>query len=467
MDIVVIVIGGGISGLSAAYELTRQGWRVRLLERTGRCGGLITTELMGDYVVDAGPDTIMGHKPAGILLCRELGLEDRFVKPLLPRTLHVVRGGRLRALPDASMLGFPTSMRSLLTTAAFGWSGKVRMAGELLVPPRPRTDEDESIASFVGRRFGGHAVSYLAETLLAGIHGGDASRLSMQALYPHFLAAEQTHGSMLRAFMKQSRAASGGAGAVALRGGMDELVDSLARALPPRTIVTNADVRRLARNGLYTATLASGETLTAPALVLSVPARAAAALVDDIDPELGSLCREIEHASTATIALAYPRASLQRPIPGWGMMVPPCERRQISAVSIVSSKWPDRAPSDSVLFRVAMGGTRDPGILEQPDDVLTRIADRELRSLLPIDGEPELARVYRWPDAIPQLEVGHLQRMSAIDRRLQKHPGLYITAAGFRGVGMADCIGDARSVARMAGTELIPVASARLTTACD
>ncbi len=466
IDVDVIVIGGGISGLSAAYELTRQGWRVRVLERSGRCGGVITTERTGNFLVDAGPDTLMGHKPAGILLCRELGLDDRFVKPLQPRTLHVVRGGRLRALPDASMLGFPTSMRSLATTTAFGWAGKVRMAGELLVPTRAATDEDESIASFVGRRFGSHAVSYLAETLLAGIHGGDASRLSMQALYPHFLAAERTHGSMLRAFMKHTAAPSGGAGSVSLRGGLDELVKRLASALPPRTIMTGAEVRKLARNGVYRATLASGETLVAPAMVMAVPARQAAPLVEDIDAELARLCRGITHASTATIALAYPQALVKRPVPGWGIMVPPCERRQISAVTVVSSKWPQRAPSESVLFRVAMGGTRDPRALEQPDDVLTRIADRELRSLLGVEGEPELARVYRWPNTIPQLEVGHLQRMAAIDNRLRQSPGLYITAAGFRGVGIADCIGDARNVARTAGTELIPLGATRFSTAC-
>jgi oxygen-dependent protoporphyrinogen oxidase len=465
MAIDVIVIGGGISGLSAAYELTRQGWRVRVLERSARYGGVITTERTGGFVVDAGPDTIMGHKPAGILLCRELGIEDRFVKPRLPRTLHIVRGGRLRALPDTSLLGFPTSMRSLVTTTAFGWGGKARMAGELFVPRRAEA-ADESIASFVGRRFGRHAVSYIAETLLAGIHGGDAARLSMQALYPHFLAAERTHGSMLRAFMKPAPAPAGGAGAVSLRGGIHELVDRLVEALPPRTVVTGADVRRLAHDALYTATLASGETLTAPAVILSVPARAAAALVQEIDPELATLCRGIAHASTATIALAYPRTAVKRPVPGWGIMVPPSERRPISAVSIVSSKWPDRAPSDTVLFRVAMGGTRDARILEQPDDVLAGVADRELRSLLGVEGEPELARVYRWADTIPQLEVGHLQRMSAIDRRLQQNSGLYITAAGFRGVGMADCIGDARSVARSAGTELIPLAESRLTRAC-
>jgi oxygen-dependent protoporphyrinogen oxidase len=466
MHIDVIVIGGGISGLSAAYELTRQGWRVRVLERSGRCGGVITTERMGSYLVDAGPDTIMGHKPAGLLLCRELGLEDRLVKPLMPRTLYVVRRGQLRALPDASMLGFPTSMRSLVTTTAFGWGGKVRMAGEVLVPARPKTDDDESIASFVGRRFGAHAVSYLAETLLAGIHGGDASRLSMQALYPHFLAAERTHGSMLRAFMKHTAAPGGGAGSVSLKGGIDELVRRLASALPPGTVMTGTEVRRLTRNRVYRATLASGETLTATAVVVAVPARAAAPLVENIDAELARLCRGIAHASTATIALAYPRAAVKRPIPGWGVMVPPCERRQVSAVSIVSSKWPERSSPDRVLFRVAMGGTRDPRVLDERDETLTRIANRELRSLLGVEGEPELARVYRWPNTIPQLEVGHLQRMSAIDRRLQESPGLYITAAGFRGIGIADCIGDARNVARSAGTELIPLATSRLATAC-
>jgi oxygen-dependent protoporphyrinogen oxidase len=204
-DVDVTIAGGGISGLSAARELCRAGFSVRLFEREDRCGGVVRTDRIDGFTIDVGPDTLLGHKPAAIGLCRELELEPSLVPPLSPRTTFVVRGGRLRALPETSAMGLPTSLRTLATTRAFSWHGKVRMAAEPLMPGT--TASDESIASFVGRRFGREAVAYLAEPLLAGLHRGDADRLSMRALFPSLADAERTYGSIARSWRQAPRQA--------------------------------------------------------------------------------------------------------------------------------------------------------------------------------------------------------------------------------------------------------------------
>jgi Flavin containing amine oxidoreductase len=229
-DVDVVIVGGGISGLSAARELCRQGFRVRLLEREAQCGGVIQTRRVGNCVVDVGPDTLLGHKPAALALCKELGLEDQLVGPGSPRTTFVLRSGKLQPLPETSMLGLPANWTSLIGTRAFTWRGKLRMAAEALVPPA-RLAVDESIASFVGRRFGGEAVKSLAEPLLAGIHRGDASRLSMRALFPALLDAERQHGSVVRA-LSRKKPGSGRAGSMSLRGGIGQLVERLEGSLP-------------------------------------------------------------------------------------------------------------------------------------------------------------------------------------------------------------------------------------------
>src|SRR5688572_24853041 len=195
----VVVIGAGISGLAAAYELQRRGATVRIVESSDRAGGVIDTERRDGWVIDGGPDSILVQKPAAVALCRELGIADRLIHTLPPRTAYVVRDGRLHPIAEGSFLGFPISLKALATTSLFTIGGRLRMAGEMLIPRRSG-DEDESVASFVRRRFGDEAVDYIADPLLAGIHAGDADRLSMRALFPRLVDAERQHGSVIRAF---------------------------------------------------------------------------------------------------------------------------------------------------------------------------------------------------------------------------------------------------------------------------
>ena len=198
----VVVVGGGMAGLAAAYELHRQGVTFLLLEGRPRAGGVVLSEELDGFVIDAGPDALLVQKPEGIALCHELGLGDRLMPTKPPRLAFVQRGGRLHPLPAASVLGIPTELGPFVRTRLFTWAGKARMAAELFVPPR-RDDADESIGAFMRRRFGSEATTYLAEPLLAGIHAGDVDRLSVRALFPRFVEAERTHGSLLRAFRRR------------------------------------------------------------------------------------------------------------------------------------------------------------------------------------------------------------------------------------------------------------------------
>ena len=196
----VIVIGAGIAGLAAAYELQRRGLTVQVLEASERPGGVIFTERFDGWVIDAGPDSILVQKPAGVSLCRELGIADRLVSTQKPRTAYVMRDGRLHQIVEGSFLGFPVGVAALARSSLFTLRGKLRMACEMVVPRG--SGGDESIATFVRRRFGEEAAEYLADPLLAGIHAGDADRLSMRALFPRLLEAERQAGSVIRSFRR-------------------------------------------------------------------------------------------------------------------------------------------------------------------------------------------------------------------------------------------------------------------------
>jgi len=453
----VIVVGGGIAGLSTAYELHRRGVSFVLLERGARAGGVVLSEQIDGYTVDAGPDALLVQKPEGIRLCEELGLGDRLVPTKPPRVAFIQRGGRLHPLPAASVLGIPTRLGPFIGTRLFSWRGKLRMGAELFVPAR-RDRGDESIGAFMTRRFGAEAATYLAEPLLAGIHAGDVDRLSVGALFPRFTDVERRHGSLLRAFRRQPKAQESARGAfLSLPGGLGEMIRALVAALPPASIrlATTASrlvVERDARpdpldRPAFRVETSGGESLPASAVVLATPAFVTARLVRGIDAELADLCDEVPYASTATVAFAFSRAAVAHPLNGSGFVVPRVEGTGILAASWLSSKWPNRAPQDRVLMRAFVGGARDPRAFEDSDEELAARSLNALRPLLGIAGAPLLTRVYRWERASAQHEVGHLARLSAIERALARHPGLFVTGSGFRGVGIPDCVADGRATA--------------------
>lgn len=445
------MVGGGIAGLAAAYELHRRQVPFVLLESGTRVGGVIFSEQVDDYTIDGGPDSLLVQKPEGIRLCEELGLGERLIPTKKPRLAFIQRGGRLHGLPAASVLGIPTRLGPFIRSRLFSWPGKLRMGAEIFVPRR-NDAADESIGAFMTRRFGQEATDYIAEPLLAGIHAGDVDRLSIRALFPRFTDTEAKYGSLLRGFRQQPAAPSSSDGAFrSLPGGLSELVRAVAAALPSRSIRLGSPVVRV-RSGAagFCVELGTGETLSAPALVLTTPAYVTALLVRDLDEELSRRCAQIEYASAATIALAFTRDQVGHPLNGSGFVVPRVEKTGILAASWLSSKWPHRAPEGRVLMRAFVGDAREPRALERTDPELVTLAMMAVAPLLRISGSPLFSRIYRWPKANAQHNVGHLELVAAIERALATHPGFYLTGSAYRGVGIPDCIADARRTAREA-----------------
>ena len=347
-DIAVAIIGGGISGLSTAYELHKHGVPYLLFERTNRFGGIIHTEQVDGFTIDSGPDAILFNKPAAIELCDELGLGHRLIPTLSPRTAFVLRNSQLQALPAGSILGIPTKFWPLLHSKLLSLPGKVQIATDLTYPMRRtriNNNEDESVASFFLRRFGRETVNYIAEPLLAGIYAGDVNRLSMQALFPRLVNAEQKHGSVIRSLRELKTVTSPDGPFRSLPGGLEELTTSLINNLSKNSLHCGTEVVRLWGQGPFNLVLDTGQRVSANQVVLSVPAYIAAKLVDSIDTDLNELCHSIPYTSTSTIVLGYPRSAISHPLLGSGFVVPRVEKEfSLMAGSWVSSKWPNRAP---------------------------------------------------------------------------------------------------------------------------
>lgn len=441
----IAIVGGGIAGLSAAYELQQRGLQVRVFEASPRAGGVIVTERFDGWVIDGGPDSLLVQKPAAVALCRELGIEDRLHPTLTPRTSYVLRDGRLHPLVEGSFLGFPLSASAMARSTLFTWPGKIRMGLEVLMPRRS-TDGDESLGDFVRRRFGREARQYLAEPLLAGIHAGDVDRLSVNALFPRLVEAERRTGSVIRAFRALRVTPSPGGAFVSLPGGIEELVERLLATLVPGTVVLSAQVTDLRHAGTFVLDGSAGP-VRAHAVILAVPAHVASGLLRSVGTGLAGLCDRIPYASTATVALGYRREQIDHPLRGTGFVVPRAERCPLLAGTWVSSKWPGRAPEGHVLLRGFLGGGRDPHRLDRPDSELVDTVRDTLAGLLRISGAPLFDRLYRWTRQSPQYEVGHLGRVAAIERELASVPGLFVTGSGFRAIGIPDCIADGRAAA--------------------
>jgi len=478
MPVDVAIIGGGIAGLATAYELSRRHRSFLVLEQAPRAGGVIVSEEVGGFTLDGGPDALLIQKPAAITLCEELGLGGRLVTTKPPRIAYIQRRHRLYPLPAASVLGIPTRIRPFVETRLFTWPGKMRMGAELFVPRRER-DDDESIGSFMRRRFGAEATTFLAEPLLAGIHAGDVDRLSMKALFPRLVEAEKKHGSLLRAFrgsaseVRSKKVDVGTTGPArnaepgtrtanaehrtpnadgafkSLPGGLSEMVRALVADLGDATVRTGVGALAIAGDGPFSVRLANGDVVDARAVVIATPAYVTGRLMRDRNPALAALCADIPYASAATVALAFRRDAIAHPLNGSGFVVPRVENTGILAGSWLSSKWPHRAPDDDhALLRTFVGGARDPKALEQSDAELVALSLRALQPLVGLRGDPLFTRVFRFERGNAQHEVGHLQRLAAIDAALARHPGLFVTGSGFRGVGIPDCVADGRATAK-------------------
>ncbi len=350
-------------------------------------------------------------------------------------------------LPAASVLGIPTRVGPFARTRLFSWAGKMRMGAELFVPRRD-DEGDESIGAFMTRRFGREATTYLAEPLLAGIHAGDVDRLSVQALFPRFVEAEREHGSLLRAFRLRRPAASADGAFHSLPGGLSEMIRALVTAIGQSRVRTGVGVAAVEGGGPFHVRTTDGEIIDARTVILATPAYVTSALTADRDAMLTRLCGEIPYASAATIALAFNRDAIAHPLNGSGFVVPRVERTGLLAASWLSSKWPHRAPEGRVLLRTFVGGARDPAGARALRPRTGRAVARG------VEAAPRRSRASRCSRACTAGCAPTRSTKSVTSRgwrrstkRSQQHPGLFITGSGFRGVGIPDCIADARKTA--------------------
>lgn len=445
----VVVIGGGITGLAAAYRLqlalAGSGVCVTLLEAAPRLGGWICTERWNGVVIEAGPDSFLATKPAAERLVRELGLADQLVglRPGFEGAWIAFRG-RLEPLPEGFSMMVPTRIRPFLATRLLSPRGKLRAALDIVLPAR--TDErDESIAAFVRRRLGNEVYERIAQPLLAGIYAGDAEHLSLLATFPQFKDIERRHRSLILGTVARTETRRPARSPfLTLRTGMQTLVDTLLGHLRAADVRTGDAVVALTSDGnRYRVTLAGGQQLDATAVVLATPAYEAARLAQPLDSELAQLLAGIPYASSAAVTLVYPSHQVSRVARGRGLVVPASEGRPVTAVTWVTNKLPDRAPPELAVVRVFLGRYGQDAVVEQEDAAFVRLALTELAAVTGLRADPLYARVHRHRCAMPQYLVGHLERVRAIDRRLSHLPGLALAGAAYRGVGIPDCIASA------------------------
>lgn len=461
------MIGGGLSGLTAAHRImerakqSRKAIELVLLEAKDRIGGAIWTNRGDGFTLEGGADSFITNKPWGVELCRELGLEEQLISPDPEhRRSFVVRQGRLLPVPEGFVLMAPNRLGPILTTPILSWRGKLRMLLDLVLPRRDHDEHgDESLASFVKRRLGREALDRLVQPLVGGIYTADPNELSLEATLPQFVKMEREHRSLILAALSQVREARSAerfaSGAryglfVTLPQGMDTLPRTLAAALPDGTVRTSTPVRRIHRPDSvspWRIELLSGLPIEASAVVLATEAHAAARLVDGFDPDLALQLRAIPYASSVVANVAYRRDQVAHPLDGFGVVVPAIEGRSILAISFLSVKFPSRAPAGTVLLRVFVGGATQPDLYEYDDARIGQIIRQELGDLLGTFGDPLFLQVGRHPRAMPQYTLGHLDRVAAIRERLARHPRMIMTGNAFDGVGIPDCIRGARAAA--------------------
>jgi len=471
----VAIIGGGISGLSAAFHLEKaraagSDLTYTLFESSKRLGGSMHSTRVDGCLVEAGPDSFLTEKPWALTLCKELGIDDQVIGSNdAKRRTYIVVKNRLIAMPDGLMFMVPTKLVPTALTPLFSWSTKVRMARELMHPPRPMQD-DETVGELVERHFGAEVVDRLADPLLSGVYGGDANKLSARAVLPRFVEMEEKYGSLSRAMLAAHNKMKALASKQSprplfssLRDGMQQLVDALTARLEHTALRMNTRVRGIYRDDdQWRVAIDMGHDDIFDAVIVATPANVAGALLEGVDRDLAEDLLGITYSSSVTVTLGYHMDQLRLMPPGFGFLVPRSEGRRMLACTFVHNKFPHRAPADKGIVRCFLGGARDENVLSLTDDEIVATVRRELKEIVKLDGRPMFERIYRWRGAMAQYESGHLARVQRIELRTKAIPGLELAGNAYHGIGVPDCIREGTNAAN-AVVQMLTVAASTQT----
>lgn len=453
----VAIIGGGISGLSAAFALEdyRRSGAIdyALYESSTRFGGVLVSERQDGCLVEGGPDSFLTEKPWASELCRQVGLGDELIASNdAERKTYILVKGKLVVIPDGLMFMVPTRIAPSVLSPLFSSATKMKMLREFFHPPR-QAQEDESVAQFVERHYGAEMVDRLADPLLSGVYGGEASHLSVRAVLPRFVEMEKKYGSLSKAMLAARKKAAQAAKVAprplftSLKDGMQTLVDAVLSRLSPETLHVQSTVEAIQPEAGGWVVSAGYGTDQYDAVILATPARTSANLLSITNEVLARQLAAVDYSSSITLILGYDE-TVRRSLPaGFGFLVPRTEGRQMLAATFVHNKFPHRAPKDRALLRCFIGGQNAARSLEKSDEEIIATIRRELLEILGISAEPLFARIFRWKSAMAQYGVGHLERLAKIEELVQAHPGLALAGNGYRGIGVPDCVRSGKEAA--------------------
>ncbi len=442
----VAIVGGGISGLSAAWRLREGGAEVVVLEADDRPGGKIGGEAAGGWLAERGPNGFLDSRLPVLQLAKDVGLEDQLVRASeAAEHRFLFLRGELRAIP--------TSPPKFLKSNLLPFGARMRMLREPFVPAR-RDSPEESVYDFAARRIGPEAAETLVDPMVTGVYAGDVRKLSLPAAFPKLYTLEKEHGGLFRGMLaKRKEKGAGGPSGPAGRltsfaGGLSLFTDTMAKGLP---VQTGRPATGVSREGdTWVVAAAGGDPVRADAVVFCTPTDVTARLVGGIAPAAVEPLLGVPYAPAGVVAVGYRVEDLPRPLDGFGYLIPSREGRRLLGVLWSSTLFPGRAPEGHALLRVIIGGARSPELLDLADDDLLTVVTEELRitlgGALPA---PAFQRIVRWPRGIPQYTLGHLDRVAAAEEALAAWPGLYLGGNGLYGVSLADCVARADALPRI------------------
>jgi len=460
------IVGGGISGLTAAHSLHTRGpeLKVGIFERKNRFGGILHTRNENGFLFETSADSFITDPPAALELCEQLGLADQLLSTRASgRGAQVLFEGRLMPVPAGFQIMGPRRLWPLITSPLLSWKGKLRACCEPWIPRR-KGQADESLAAFATRRLGKEVFERLVAPLVGGIYTADPEQLSMEAALPRFVAMEQNFGSLyrgMRARARKDRSKTDESAAryslfAAPRNGIEQMLRTLREQLPEDSLHVGTTVTELAPSQEHAWELVTDNEnrYTARHLILATPAFAAADLIEACEPELAGELRKIPYAGCAVACLGYAKNQFAKIPLSFGMVVPPQENRQILAASFSSNKFAGRCPDDHLLIRVFLGGAGREAILEKNDEEIVATAHNELAELLSIRGVPTCHQLSRWERSMPQYHVGHAQLVAGIENRVSRAVNLTLIGNAYHGVGIPQCIdGAVRAAEAICGKE--------------
>ncbi|QUL56961.1 protoporphyrinogen oxidase [Paenibacillus tritici] len=468
----VVIIGGGLSGLSAAYYI-RKFYReagiqpeLTLVEKDKVLGGKIETLHRDGFVIEKGPDSFLARKTAMVDLARELELDHELVStnPNAKKT-YILQRGKLHPMPAGLVLGIPTELKPFLKSGLVSFSGKMRAMMDFVIPPR-RSLEDESLGDLIERRLGTEVLENMTEPLLAGIYAGDMRKISLQATFPQFGEVERQYGSLIRGMTTGKKPVETHTGTkksafLTFRQGLQSLVHALIHDLHEVRQLTGTgakSIRVLGEDGSseaprYEVELDSGELLQADDVYITVQNFAAAELLRP-HVDVSSL-DAVNYVSVANVVMAFTKKDIVTEYDGSGFLVPRKEGRNITACTWTSTKWLHTSPEDKVLLRCYVGRSGDEQNVDLPDEALAELVRKDLKEIMGITAAPLFTEITRLRSSMPQYPVGHPGRIAGLRRELaQKLPGVYAFGAGYDGIGMPDCIKQAKLTAETAAAGL-------------